>query len=248
MKRSASSRHRWVKMPQPLLSAKPSATACSRIKVTGMTSSDLVLWNTRVIDGRNRAPQDRMCVSVRDGKIAEVRAVHESNAPSGALDLNGRFVMPGLIDAHIHLTADPAMWGEMAGPEPRKGEEPRARELIYFALANSARAFLRFGITTIRDVGCHDDNALVLREAIRLGLTEGPRILSCGRILSATAPGARLFKTMYEEVGGPRGGAPGGRVVSRHDRARPVASSRPRPAGADGSRGHRAGTNPDDLP
>jgi len=168
-----------------------------------MPSGDLVLWNARVIDGRNRLPQDRMCVVVRDGKIEKVRQADEPTVPDGALDLNGRFLMPGLIDAHIHLLADPAMLGEMAGPEPRKGEEPRPRELIYFVLANSARAFLRFGITTIRDVGCHDDNAIVLREAIRLGLTDGPRILSCGRIISATCPGARLFLSMYEEADGP---------------------------------------------
>jgi imidazolonepropionase-like amidohydrolase len=168
-----------------------------------MASSDLVLWNARVIDGRNQGPQDRMCVTIRDRKIEDVRAVHEPKVPDGALDLNGRFLMPGLIDAHIHLTADPVMWGEMAGPTPRKGEDPRARELIYFALATGARAFLRFGITTIRDVGCHDDNAIILREAIRLGLIDGPRILSCGRIISATAPGARHFHTMYEEADGP---------------------------------------------
>jgi imidazolonepropionase-like amidohydrolase len=168
-----------------------------------MPSRDLVLWNASVIDGRNRLPQDRMCVTVRDRKIVEVRQAHEPKVPDGAVDVKGRFVMPGLIDAHIHLTADPAMWGEMAGPAPRKGEDPRARELIYFVLANSARTFLRFGITTIRDVGCHDDNAIVLREAIRLGLTDGPRILSCGRIISATAPGARHFHSMYEEADGP---------------------------------------------
>jgi imidazolonepropionase-like amidohydrolase len=185
-----------------LLTAKPCATASLPTKVIGM-ASDLVLWNARVIDGRNRLPQDRMCVTVRDRKIASVREVGESTAPDGALDLNGRFLMPGLIDAHIHLTADPLMWGEMAGPPPRKGEEPRPRELVYFALAAGARAFLHFGITTIRDVGCYDDNAIVLREAIRLCLTDGPRILSCGRIISATAPGARLFHSMYEEADGP---------------------------------------------
>ena len=168
-----------------------------------MPSDGLVLWNVSVIDGRNRDPQDRMCVTVRDRKITEVREVREPTVPRGALDLTGRFLMPGLIDAHIHLTADPGMLGEAAGPAPLKGEEPRARELIYFILANSARSFLRFGITTIRDVGCHDDNAIILREAIRLGLTDGPRVLSCGRIISATAPGGRLFHSMYEEADGP---------------------------------------------
>ena len=132
-----------------------------------------------------------------------MRVVHEASAPDGALDVGGHFVMPGLIDAHIHLTDDPKMLEAAAPPKARQGEEPRPRELVYFILANSARAFLRAGITSIRDVGCYDDNAIVLREAIRLGLTDGPRILSCGRIISATAPGSRLFTTMYEEADGP---------------------------------------------
>jgi imidazolonepropionase-like amidohydrolase len=95
------------------------------------------------------------------------------------------------------------MLEKAALPKPLQGEEPRPRELVYFALANAARAFLRAGVTSIRDVGCYDDNAIVLREAIRLGLTEGPRILVCGRIISATAPGGRIFTTMYDEADGP---------------------------------------------
>ena len=62
---------------------------------------------------------------------------------------------------------------------------------------------LAAGITTVRDVGSFDDEAIVLREAIRLGLSEGPRVLSCGRIISATAPGGRIFGTMYREADGP---------------------------------------------
>jgi imidazolonepropionase-like amidohydrolase len=166
-------------------------------------SNDLVLWNGSVIDARNPHPVERMCITVRDGRIEEVRAVREGAAPSGAIDLTGKFVLPGLIDAHIHLTDDPKMLEKAAPPKAMQGEEPRPRELVYFILANSARAFLRAGVTSIRDVGCYDDNAITLREAIRLGLTEGPRILSCGRIISATAPGSRLFTTMYEEADGP---------------------------------------------
>jgi imidazolonepropionase-like amidohydrolase len=55
----------------------------------------------------------------------------------------------------------------------------------------------------VRDVGSYDDEAIVLREAVRLGLIEGPRVLSCGRIISATAPGGALFGTMYREADGP---------------------------------------------
>ena len=167
------------------------------------STSELVLWNVRLIDRRSSSPRERMCVTVRDRNITEVGEASGAAVPDGALDLEGRFVLPGLIDAHIHLGEDPKMLGELAPPKPAQGEEPRPRELVYFVLARAARLFLRSGITSIRDVGCYDDNAIVLREAIRLGLTEGPRVLSCGRIISATAPGARIFNSMYEEADGP---------------------------------------------
>jgi imidazolonepropionase-like amidohydrolase len=163
---------------------------------------DIVLWNASIIDGRDQHPVERRRVSISGGKIVEVGPAVGA-PPRGAVDLGGRFLLPGLIDAHIHLADDPKMLEKAALPKPLHGEEPRPRELVYFALANAARAFLRAGITSIRDVGCYDDNAIVLREAIRLGLTEGPRILACARIISATAPGGRIFTTMYDEADGP---------------------------------------------
>src|SRR5207245_1701827 len=165
--------------------------------------ADLILWDATIVDARSSSPQRRMSITVRGDKIAEVCKADHQRPGDEAIDLGGAYVVPGLIDAHIHLGDDPAMMGDLAVPLAMRGEAPHHRELVYFVLANAARAFLRSGITTIRDVGCYDDNAIVLREAIRLGLTEGPTILSCGRIVSATAPGAVLFKSMYEEADGP---------------------------------------------
>jgi imidazolonepropionase-like amidohydrolase len=65
------------------------------------------------------------------------------------------------------------------------------------------RAFVEAGITTVRDVGSPDDEGIVLREAVRLGIVPGPRVLACGRIISATSPGGLLFGTMYREADGP---------------------------------------------
>lgn len=163
---------------------------------------DLVLWNASVIDCQNPRPVERMRVSIHDGRIEEVCS-SDGTAPDGAIDLGGRFLMPGLIDAHVHLGDDHRTLGEFALPKPTEGEAPRPRELVYFALANAGRAFLRAGVTSIRDVGSFDDNAIVFREAIRLGVTNGPRVLTCGRIISATALGGRVFHSMYEEADGP---------------------------------------------
>jgi imidazolonepropionase-like amidohydrolase len=111
--------------------------------------------------------------------------------------------MPGLIDAHAHLSSDFSRSPGFGPPPALKGELPRPRELGYFVLAKTARVLLAAGITSVRDVGSYDDEAIVLREAVRLGIVEGPRILSCGRIISATAPGGAIFTTMYREADGP---------------------------------------------
>src|SRR5438309_3209710 len=165
--------------------------------------ADLILRNATIVDARSSSPQQRMSITLRGGKISGVCKADGARPGDESIDLGGAYVVPGLLDAHIHLGDDPAMMGDLAVPLAMRGEAPHHRELVYFVLANAARAFLRSGITTIRDVGCYDDNAIVLREAIRLDLTEGPSILSCGRIVSATAPGAVLFKSMYEEADGP---------------------------------------------
>jgi imidazolonepropionase-like amidohydrolase len=160
----------------------------------------MLLANARLIDGTGRNQIERAAVRIVDGKIAEVQA--GAGAPDGAVDIGGRTLMPGLIDAHAHVSSDVKRSPGFGPPPARAGELPRPRELGYFVLAKTAGALLAAGITTVRDVGSYDDEAIVLREAVRLGLIDGPRILSCGRIISATAPGGALFGTMYREADG----------------------------------------------
>jgi imidazolonepropionase-like amidohydrolase len=162
----------------------------------------MLLTNARLIDGTGRAPLERASVRIDGGRIAEVVA-GERPYSDGGLDLEGRTLMPGLIDAHAHLSSDISRSPGFGPPPPLKGELPRPRELGYFVLAKTARTLLSAGVTTVRDVGSYDDEAIVLREAVRLGVVDGPRILSCGRIISATAPGGAIFTTMYREADGP---------------------------------------------
>jgi imidazolonepropionase-like amidohydrolase len=162
----------------------------------------MLLTNARIIDGTGRAPIERASVRIDGGRIVDVVA-GDGPSSNGGIDLDGRTLMPGLIDAHAHLSSDISRSPGFGPPPALKGELPRPRELGYFVLAKTARALLSAGVTTVRDVGSYDDEAIVLREAVRLGIVEGPRVLSCGRIISATAPGGAIFTTMYREADGP---------------------------------------------
>src|SRR5438105_9778293 len=111
----------------------------------------LVLRNTHLIDGRNIGVQERVTVTITGETIATVSADASAPAEARVIDLEGRTLLPGLIDAHNHVAAGPPL------PTTLRGEEPLPAELRYFVLANGARAMLRAGITTVRDVGSYDD-------------------------------------------------------------------------------------------
>ncbi len=161
----------------------------------------MILWNAHLIDGTGRTPLSSAMLRIERGRIAAVDRAG-GPAPEGAIDLAGRTLLPGLIDAHCHLYSDVSRSPGFGPPDQRHGELPRPRELGYFVLARSGEALLAGGITTVRDVGAYDYEAIALREAVRLGIATGPRILSCGQIISATAPGGVLFKGMYREADG----------------------------------------------
>jgi imidazolonepropionase-like amidohydrolase len=144
-----------------------------------------------------------MSIVVEDGRVVSIDPVDGSGPPPDAVDLTGRTVVPGLIDAHCHFMSDLERSPGFGPPPHRHGDAPRPRELGYFVLAASAQAIVRSGFTTIRDVGSYDDEALATGKAVDLGIIAGPRIFSCGRIISATAPGGAIFGTMYREANGP---------------------------------------------
>ena len=158
----------------------------------------MVLANARLVDGLG-LETERATIRVADGRVAEVGRGADVTPRPGleVLDLAGKTLMPALVDAHVHLSSYPTL------PGPLRGEEPRSLALRYFELANWARDLVAMGILTVRDVGSEEDHALHLKQAVRFGLCTGPRILTCGRIVSATSPGCRLFGTMYRPADGP---------------------------------------------
>src|SRR6202022_2539148 len=87
--------------------------------------------NARVVDGLGGAVE-RATVQIRDGRISGIDPARgEAPAGKGWIDLAGRTLIPGLVDAHVHLSSYPEALGL---PAVRRGELAPPRELRYFAL------------------------------------------------------------------------------------------------------------------
>lgn len=120
-------------------------------------------------------------IIVDNGRIVAVRDGHVVPAEGDArlVDLRNRTVLPGLIDSHVHLSSDR---GGEAGLVAYMREEPQMNSLE--AQWNGMKT-LRAGFTTVRNLG--DEGAtLALREAIKRGWVQGPRIVDAASSISTT--------------------------------------------------------------
>jgi imidazolonepropionase-like amidohydrolase len=165
-------------------------------------AADGLIWlaNARLFDGTAAPVRERVAVLVEDGRIAAIAEAGEA-PPEAArvIDLGGRTLMPGLIDAHQHATAGSRYFCKSANEAGTEAIWPGTAAHV---VAQVFRELLRMGITTFRDVGGYDDLLVEARQAMRYGAFDGPRVLACGRIVSATSPGGRFFDGMYREADG----------------------------------------------
>ena len=145
----------------------------------------ILLANARLVDGASPSPSDPIDVLIESGTIREV-GPELSSASAERLDLGGRTLMPGLIDAHVHVVACEADLG-------RNAALPDA--LVAHRAARIMRAMLMRGFTTVRDVGGATQG---LRAARDEGLFEAPRLLLSGKALSQTG-GHADFRGRFED-------------------------------------------------
>ena len=130
-----------------------------------------------VVDGRMLSNQT---IVVRGDRIERVGASSSIDIPAGGnvIDLSNATVLPGLIDAHVHLTGDPDAQGykNLAASVPRNA---------LFGAANGRRT-LHAGFTTVRNVGAGGYADVALRDAINNGDVVGPRMRVAGHSLGIT--------------------------------------------------------------
>src|SRR5262245_20230038 len=143
-----------------------------------------------LIDGSGDTPRSGAIVEVRDGRISAIHDQATAAMPE-PLDWGAFTVLPGLIDAHDHLTLD-------LGDEELQSREPATWTVL--KAAATARRVLAAGITTLRDCGARRHLDLQVRSAIASGLIRGPRLLVSGVPLTISG-GACWF--LGGEVDGP---------------------------------------------
>ena len=151
--------------------------------------------NGSILDGtKDMAPQTGLCVLTRDEKIeAVVPAAAAKTDGYTVIDLQGKYLMPGLVNMHVHLA------GSGKPQKKQRDNEKLVRAIFSTALTRAvaynmvcgfARDELMGGVTTIRTVGGLGDFDTRLRDEIAAGKRTGPRILAANQGISV--PGGHM--------------------------------------------------------
>ncbi|MEG3167309.1 amidohydrolase family protein [Sphingomonas sp. LB3N6] len=154
------------------------------IPASGQTtpSKTVYIHAGTLLDRPGQTPRGNTTIVVRDGKVVELRDGFVAPEQGATLvDLRTAFVLPGLVDMHVHL------WG-IGGDPMRARLEALNRDRFddeMTAVAN-ARTTLDAGFTSVRDLGGDPRGIRALRDAIDAGTVDGPSITNAGEMISVT--------------------------------------------------------------
>ena len=136
--------------------------------------TDLVFKNATILDVIAGTLIPNQCLVVKDSRIGSMGADVEIPPDARSIDVSGRILMPGLCDAHVHVTALTADFATL---------ERLAPSYIAAQASRILHSMLLRGFTTVRDAGGADHG---LAHALRERLFIGPRLLYCGKAISQT--------------------------------------------------------------
>ena len=149
---------------------------------------EYVLTGATLIDGNGGEPIANAAVHVQGERIAWVGSMADlPTEAQGAeqVDISGKWLMPGLIDAHIHICYN--------GSESVFALLEKHRDELVLEAVDICKRTLSHGVTTIRDVGGEQFIEMSLRNAIKRGFIAGPRMKLSGRVISMTGGHAHFI-------------------------------------------------------
>ena len=150
--------------------------------------------NGIILDGtRDMKPQTNLCILVQDGKIKDIVPDTTDLHDYKIVDLHGHYILPGLINMHVHLAGS-------GKPQKKQRDNEKlvhtimssslTRAIAYKMVAGFAKDELLGGVTTIRTVGGLGSFDTRLRDEIEAGTNTGPRILASNQGISV--PGGHM--------------------------------------------------------
>ena len=143
-------------------------------------SSKTVIHAGNLFDSENGIVQPQMSIFIEEDIIADVVEGYVNPEPDDTyIDLTGYFVLPGLIDMHVHLT------NQSSSRAYLERTTLNAADYAIRATMNAKKTLLA-GFTTVRNLGGSDTVTISLRNAINSGIASGPRIFSSGKTISST--------------------------------------------------------------
>jgi len=146
-----------------------------------MSTPSFLLRDVTVVDGTGAPPVPAQALVVEGRRIAWMGPADQAPSTAGeaVVEGEGRTVLPGLINCHVHLTADgaPDLIGQI---------ESDTVPTATLRAARTAWQTLRSGVTTVRDCGAPDNIVIDLAREIERGLVPGPRVQPAGRLITMT--------------------------------------------------------------
>ena len=171
----------------PLFSARLRCAAASAVLTLATAlpgfAETVYVQAGKVLAVPGEAPLGQTTIVITDGRIVSLASGYQTPKDKAVrvIDLKDSYVLPGLIDSHVHLTSDT---GGIASQLEDVTLSPAAQG--FNAWENGMKT-LNAGFTTVRNLGDGDGAVLALRDAINDGQVTGPRILDAGNSISGTS-------------------------------------------------------------
>jgi imidazolonepropionase-like amidohydrolase len=138
----------------------------------------LVFSNATIWDATSQVMQENSALITRQGRVVEILDMNDPDFPSGAesVNLNNRFIIPGLINAHGHVGMAK---GLQTGPEVHSEENVRDQLKLY----------AKYGITTVVSLGDEPQQAFTVRDETDFSSEGMARLFMSGPVLNPSTPG-----------------------------------------------------------
>jgi imidazolonepropionase-like amidohydrolase len=140
-----------------------------------------VIHAGRLLDRPGQAARGPSSIFVQDGRVLRIEPGFAAPAGATLVDLRDRFVLPGLIDSHVHLDSDAGGNAALLEGLTTSDAAKTVQTIV------NARKTLLAGFTTVRNLGDGSGATLAVRDAAARGEVDAPRIVDAGRSISTTS-------------------------------------------------------------